>query len=445
MAQYKLALISPGREGSVVSGRWKWLFNFYRLTLPVLAALTDQEKYQIEAFDECVDSRIPLTGFDLVAMSVMTPYAPRAYDLARQFQAQGAKVILGGPHVMLLPDEAEKHADAIAIGDAELIWPQILDDFEHERLQSRYVAGVMDISANRQRILPNRSVLRTKSLMVFSTAETSRGCPHNCEHCVIAAIYRGVHRHHPIETIEEDFASIPGRNIFVVDDNLAGSSQGSRKRTKEILRAITPLNKRWFSQATIQFADDPELLELAARSGCAGVYIGLESILEASLRETRKVWSRPNAFAERLKRIRDHGIFVEVGLMFGFDNDSPDVFEQTAEFVHQTGIESPNAHLLTPYPGTRLFQRLEREGRILTRDWSLYNTGHVVFQPTQMTPDQLRTGYEWWYRQVFSPIRICQRVWQSNFRGYSLLINILKAAEVHRQFGWRSQPSRKQL
>lgn len=433
MTQYNLALLSPGREGSVISGWWKGVINFYRLALPLLAALTDREKYRITAFDECVDRQILNDDFDLVAMSVMTPYAPRAYELAKKFQSRGSKVILGGNHPTLLPDEAEQYADAVAIGDAELTWPQIIQDFERKQLKRRYNADRLNIGLN-ERILPDRSVLRQKSLMVFSTAETSRGCPYTCDHCSVSAFYTG-YRQHPLDTIIEDLAKVPGRYIFFVDDNFIGSSKLHRERIKEVLRAITPLRKRWFSQVTIQFADDPELLELAIRSGCAGVYIGFESVAIDSLREIHKGWSRPDSFSERIKRIRDRGIAIEAGLMFGFDNDTPDIFERAAEFVHQTGIESPNAHILTPYPGTPLYRRLETEGRIFSHDWSLYNTGHVVFRPAKMTTDELQAGYEWWYREVFSLPQMFRRIWRSNLRPYSLLTNTAKAIEIHRQFG----------
>jgi radical SAM superfamily enzyme YgiQ (UPF0313 family) len=432
MARYRLALVSPGKEGSVVSGSWKYLVSFYRLTLPLLAAYVDPNKYDVHIIEESVDRIVPDDNFDLVAMSVMTPYAPRAYELAREYRARGAKVVLGGVHPSLLPEEAAQHADAIVIGEAETTWPRVLDDFEGGVLEQRYesVRRNDDI-----RLLPDRDALKGKSLMTFGTVETSRGCPKSCSHCaIIASRYGAKYEPFDVDSVLRDIVRIRGKNIFFVDDNFFGTNRLHRGRILQLMNHMEPLRKRWFCQATIEVADDTELLEAAAKAGCAGMYIGFESVFPDSLREIRKNWSRSGRFVEQARRIRDFGIAIEAGFIFGFDNDTPDVFDQTAEFVYRSGVESPNAHILTPYPGTALYKRLGEEGRILTHDWSQYNTGNVVFRPAGMTPDELREGYARWYREVFSPLRTLRRISQSNYKHYSLLMNAAKFVSVHRKF-----------
>lgn len=432
MKKHRLALISPGKEGSVVSGRWKGIVNFYRLTLPLLAGLTPKDRYDISVYDECVDV-VPLSeDFDIVAMSVMTAYAPRAYELARHFRASGATVVMGGHHPTLLSNEVAGHADVVAVGDAEPIWQSILHDFESGRLKKVYRSEEVGLNSEFRKY-PDREVVQNKSMLVFNTVETSRGCPYRCEYCTIASFYNAGYKKYHIESVVSDIEGTSGEYIFFVDDNIIGGNTIDRNRTKELLRAIIPLRKKWFCQATVNFADDEELLSLATLAGCVGVYLGLESVSTDSLNEVKKSWNKPDSYVERIKKIRSHGIAIEAGLIFGFDHDDRDVFDRTAEFITKTGIESPNAHLLTPYPGTPLFARLYREDRILTYDWSLYNTGNVVFKPLKMTPDELFEGYVKWYQEIFSIRTILSRLRTANFPYYTALIALAKGLEVRRK------------
>ncbi len=434
MRKYNLAIISPGNEGSVVSGSWKNWITFYRLTIPLLAAYVDRDIFNLSVFDESVGEHIPLDGFDLVAMSVMTPYAPRAYSLSKEFRSRGAKVVLGGAHPSLLPQEALLHADAIAVGEGEITWPKILDDFRRGKMEGVY--NSTSFSEVEKRVLPDRSVFRGKSLMTFGTVETSRGCPKRCAHCAVVATQgRHGYRVFDIDSILEDLGNIKGDYLFLVDDNPFGFSAEHEERVLFFLKQLKTLNKKWFCQATIEIGGRKKVLQAAAEAGCEGMYIGFESVRRESLQEVGKGWNRPNAFYENVRRIReDFGISIEGGFMFGFDHDTPDIFEQTAEFVYKSKIESPNAHILTSYPGTPLYERLLHQGRIITQDWSLYNTGNVVFRPKLMSPEELRAGYEMWYREVFSLGKTIKRIASSNFRHYSFLMNTAKALSVYKKF-----------
>jgi len=433
MPKYKIALISPGREGSVVSGQWKGIVNFYRLTLPLLSSMVPKEHFDVFVYDESVDT-VPLDmHFDMVAMSVMTPYANRAYELSEIFKNNGATVVLGGHHPSLMADEAKDHCDVVVKGDAESNWPLLLEDYLADRITEKrvYDNPVTNLNA-KKRLVPDRSVIRDKSLLVFNTVETSRGCPYSCEYCTVAAFYKSSYSQYSVESVINEIRSIKGKFIFFVDDNLLASDPKHRERTISLLKALIPLKKKWFCQATIKIADDSELLRLAQKAGCMAVYLGIESLSKSSLVEVKKAWNRPDSYYERIKKIRDAGIAIEAGIIFGFDNDDRSVFERTADFVLEAKIESPNAHILTPYPGTPLYNRMLAEDRIIIKNWNYYNTGNVVFQPRCMSADELLEGYQSWYRDVFSVNNIVSRLKKANFPYYALLTNMAKGFEVRR-------------
>jgi radical SAM superfamily enzyme YgiQ (UPF0313 family) len=432
----KIALISPGKEGSVVSGRWKGIVNFYRLTLPLLYSMVPKDIFDVDIYDESVDQineSIYSKRYDLVAMSVMTPYADIAYEHAKKFKQYGSTIIMGGHHPTLMHEEVLLHCDAVVIGDAEMNWPRMLSDFIDDKLKSLY-SSANNCYINDKKLIPDRSVLKSKSLMVFSTVETSRGCPYSCEYCTIAGIYKTSYVQYSVDSVVYEISQIKDKFIFFVDDNFFGSRPGDRERTIKLLKALIPLKKKWFCQATIKIADDLEILQLSVKAGCMAVYLGLESISKESLLEVKKTWNRPDSYYERIKRIRDSGIAIEAGIIFGFDNDDESIFDKTTEFVIKTGIESPNAHILTPYPGTPLFVKMEKEKRILTKEWKYYNTGNVVFIPKKMSVEMLANGYQNWYNDVFKVKNIISRMMVANFRYYSLLTNIAKNREIQREY-----------
>jgi radical SAM superfamily enzyme YgiQ (UPF0313 family) len=344
---------------------------------------------------------------DLVAITFHTPSAFHVYEIAAAFRARGIPVALGGPHVTLMPDEAQQHADVIFVGEAETCWPQFLRDFAAGAYASRYGAdlppSLVDAPAARHELFHRHDCTAGR---LFAT----RGCPYGCDFCALAVMYRRKLRKRPIEAVAAEYASFSGKVIIFWDDNLAAD----RDYAKALFRAIAPHHKWWSSQASIHAADDDEFLELAARSGCKQLFIGLESISPASMQEVHKGFNRPEQYTRLIERIHSHGIAVQAGIVFGFDHDTESIFGETLDFLEASGVQNATFNILTPYPGTRLFQRLEAEGRILTRDWRLYNGRQdVVYQPRHMSPETLLEGYRYANRRFYSPGSIARRLSRS--------------------------------
>lgn len=390
------------------SARTRWmrrgrLIRFPQLTMPLVAALTPPH-VRVRHTDEIVEEVRFGGGDDLVGITATTCAAPHAYALADEFRARGVPVVLGGPHPSLLPDEAKAHADAVLVGEAEEAWPRLLRDFERGRLRACYRSAsppsLAGLPPARRDLIAGRAYGRG---VLFAT----RGCPHRCRYCMLAHFYRPGHRCRPVEEVAAEVASIPERAVVFWDDNIAGD----RAHARRLFRAIAPLGKWWTSQATVDLADDPALLEEAARSGCEALFVGLESVNAASLAQTRKAFNQPRRYREAVRRFHQAGIAVHAGIVFGFDHDDPTVFERTVEFLIEAGVDVASIGSLTPFPGTPLFRTLERQRRILTRDWSLYDArSAVVFRPRRMTPDQLQAGVDWATRQFYRLGSIARRL-----------------------------------
>jgi radical SAM superfamily enzyme YgiQ (UPF0313 family) len=359
-------------------------------TAYLLAALVPPE-HEIKITDEYVAPADPEgDDSDLVGITFVTGFARRAYDLARRFRAGGAKVVLGGPHVTLLPGEAARHADAIVLGEADETFPALLRDAAAGRLQRVYRAA----SPPRPERIPRsrHDLVRRDKFYMSRTLQASRGCPFKCDYCTLPGFYGAGYRPRPvrdvvaeIEALDYGLGSPP---IVFWDDNIVGNHRWA----KELFRALVPLKVRWLAQSTITIADDPELARLAGESGCVGVYCGLESFSEASLGGVRKSWNRVRDYKRKLEVLHDAGISVTAGIVFGFDDDTPDVFDISVEAADDIALDAAAVGVLIPYPGTPVYERMSREGRILTRDWSLYDGEHVVIRPRGMTPEQLDEG-----------------------------------------------------
>lgn len=355
---------------------------------------------EAEAIDWNVDA-------DVVAITFHTPSAYHAYEIAARFRAQGICVIMGGPHVTLMPEECSQHADVIFIAEAEGLWEEFLQSFETGSYQKIYrqtsAPSLINLPMARKDLFHRRD---HASGVLFAT----RGCPSECDFCTIAVMYPHKFRKRPVAEVAAEYASFKGKVIIFWDDNIAGDM----RYAKDLFRAITPHRKWWSSQATLQAGRDDEFLETAAMSGCKQLFLGLESISQQSMAEVNKRFNRVDEYLQIIERIHSHGIAVQIGIVFGFDHDTPEIFQTTIDFLEQAGVQNATFNILTPYPGTPLFRRMESEGRILTRDWRKYNGRRdVVYQPRRMSVEELLSGFRYANQRFYSITSIRQRLSRS--------------------------------
>jgi radical SAM superfamily enzyme YgiQ (UPF0313 family) len=341
---------------------------------------------------------------EVVGITVHLTFAERAYELARWFRERGAVVVLGGLHVLSCPDEVASHADAIAIGEGVQTWPRILRDVEAGRLQPAYRGSYK--TPYRDDPAPRRSLLDRDSFLTTTSVIATRGCHNRCGFCYLAT--DGLHMPYHVRDPEQVAAEIraDGQPYAVFIDNNLGSRPDY---LRQLCRALEPLEIIWSAAVTIDVSDDPSLVRAMALAGCTGVFIGLETLSDANLDAANKKTPRVADYARRVALFHDHGIQVNGSFVFGFDEDGPDVFERTVEWIEEQPLECATFHILTPYPGTPLFRQMESEGRIRHRDWSRYDTAHAVFEPKRMSVEQLEEGYAWCYRRLFSHRSIWRR------------------------------------
>jgi radical SAM superfamily enzyme YgiQ (UPF0313 family) len=402
----KVVLVSP--KGPLYrhrGGIWKKSLRYQPLTLTTLASLIPQEiPIELQLFDEGI-ADVPLdVDADLIGLTVLTGTAIRAYELADHFRKRRIKVVLGGPHVTLIPDDAQPHADAIVTGYAEDSWPQLLRDFANGQLQSRYsqLPG-LDLAG---RPFPRRDLLPSHRFLTNNVFEATRGCVHSCDFCVVPAAWGRKPFQKPVEDVVADIRQHGARKLIFVDLNLVAD----RGYAMRLFTALIPLKLQWYGLATVLLADDLELLELAARSGCKGLLMGLESISPQNLRESRKGFNSPEKFVGVVERLHEHGIALQGCFVFGLDHDEPDVLLKTAKFAVQAKIDLPRFAIVTPFPNTALYKRLLAEDRILTKNWELYDGQHVVFRPAKMSIQELQQGTETAWKHAYSFSSIAKRI-----------------------------------
>jgi radical SAM superfamily enzyme YgiQ (UPF0313 family) len=296
------------------------------------------------------------------------------------------------------------HADAVVVGPAEGLWGQVLRDAQRGFLQTIYRDRRPDVAAQP---VPRWELLRGKNYLYTNTLVTSRGCPWQCKFCYSSGsrFARG-HRMKPVENVLAELASLGTRHVMFVDDNFIGSPA----RAAALVEAIRPLGLTWHTAVSADIGDRDDLLDAMAAAGCRSLFIGFESINEANLASCRKRQNRVADYDRTIEKIHRRGIMVNASLAFGFDEDTSDVFEDTLAWLIARKIETMTAHILTPYPGTSLYERLDREGRIIDRDLSHYNTSHVVFRPARMSAGELGEGWRWMYRQFYSWRGIVERM-----------------------------------
>ena len=380
-------------------------FKFPLLATSLLAGLT-ASRHDIQILDESLTEIDFDQEADLVAITAMTPLAPRGYEIADQFRRQDKKVVIGGIHASWLPEEAKAHADSVVVGEADEIWPRILEDVEKGELLPFYrQQEKTDLS---RLPVPRRDLFPRKGYLFHNLVQTTRGCPFDCEFCSVTALHGKSYRVRPVDEVEKEIQSLERAMayIFFVDDNLVGNIAHARK----LLEMLSHHRLRWISQGPIHIAEDQELVASMASAGCHGLFIGFESLREENLTVMGKRINRVAGYEEGIRRLHDAGIGVYASFVFGYDYDDLSVFDEFLEFAHRNRIDGAFLPILTPFPGTRIHQRLKQEGRLLTEDWSKYDMATVVFQPKRMTVDQLQEGFWKVNRSFYSPSSILKRV-----------------------------------
>lgn len=341
---------------------------------------------------------------EVVGITVHLTFARRAYALAAWYRRLGARVILGGLHVLSCPEEAAPHADALAVGEGVQLWPRILSDVDQGKLQAIYRGDYHQ--PYRADPAPRRDLLPHGHFLTIASLIATRGCHNRCGFCYLATDgLQMPYQVRDVEQIVEEFQNAAQPYGVFIDNNL-----GSRPAyLRRLCQGLRRLEKIWSAAVSIDVTDDPSLVREMALAGCTGVFVGFESLDDDNLAEARKRTPRTADYARRVAIFHDNGIQVNGSFVLGFDHDRPDVFAKTAAWIEENRLECATFHILTPYPGTPLFRQLEAEGRLLHKDWTLYDTGHVVFRPRHMTPDELAEGYAWCYRRLFSHRSIWRR------------------------------------
>lgn len=413
----RIHLISPthyNRDGSLHKTTRYWTSG---LTLPYLKALTPAV-HEVSMVDELFYDVDLETECDLVGITAMGPQIRRAYDLADEFRRRGRRVVLGGTWVSLTPYESLEHADAVVVGEAEDVWPQLLADFCEGLNRRIYQAegwhSLVDLPRVDYTSLPLLKYEAFKTSWLYRMyfhwpVVFSRGCPHPCEYCAVQTYYRRSFRTRPVADVIDELKTIKalGANrILFLDDNPIARPEAA----KELFRAMIPLQLKWASQSTINIARDPELLDLAARSGCVSLSIGLESINEDSLDSVGKGFNLPKRFNRDLAAIRSKGIQVIALLMVGLDGDDVGTFQRSLQFLIDNKVSFLKLFTPCPYPGTKYYDDMQRAGRITTNDWGHYDYGSSLVRPLHMTDDEMMGGFKEVYEGFYSVPAIAKRL-----------------------------------
>ncbi len=402
----KIILLSP--KGPLYrhrGGIFKKNLRYAPLTLTTLAALVPPELHaEVEILDEGIEEvNIDRVEADLVGITSTTGNSIRAYELADRLRARGIPVVMGGPHATLVPEDAQPHVDCVVVGYAEDTWPELLRDFLAGQMKPRYVMSPNISLANRP--FPKRELIKKHGYITTHVFESQRSCIHSCDFCVAPSAWGNRPFYKPVEDVIADIRQHYNKRILFIDLNLINDKEYASK----LFEALIPLRVDWFGLTTTLIYHDEHLLDLAARSGCSGLLIGFESISKENQKTVRKGFNTPDEYRAIVEALHWRNITLMACFTFGLDNDTPDVFMDTARFAVQANIDLPRYAIVTPFPGTSLFRRLESEERILTKNWELYDAQHVVFQPKQMTVQELYAGHERAWKYTYSATNMFKR------------------------------------
>lgn len=420
----KILLISPA------SGNWKGIgkhklfngktFRFSMLSLLSVAAITPNN-YKVKIIDEQTELIPENEDFDLVGITVMTATAPRVYELCKYFHERKIPVVLGGFHPTLIPEEAEMYADSVVVGPAYGAWQSLLKDFEAGKLKKRYTgsaeAGIPDK-------LP-RHLLNKANYITGNATFATIGCTNLCHFCSISAFHGGRRYQRSVNSVVEEIRSFKEKFFMLVDDNLTQN----REYVIELLKVLSPLKKKWFTQASIEIYKDEELLGYMKEAGCVGLFIGLETFSVSALGNQEKNINTPLKYKEAIDKIHQYGIFIESGIIFGFDTDNITVFRETLRTIEELKVDAVQVSILTPLPGTQLYS--DMQNRIIDRNWAYYDYKYAVFNPKNMSREELQAGSQWVRRSFYKPRNVIKRFFRWLFMPdgwknliYPLILNI---------------------
>ncbi|WP_298434124.1 radical SAM protein [Geobacter sp.] len=417
----RLLIIQPTTtfgDGTSYRTKRRWIMG---LTLPYLAALTPRG-VEVELLDDRYMKIDYGRSYDLVALTTTIATAARAYAIAAEFRRRGVPVVMGGFHASLLPEECLEHCDVVVEGEAEYVWPELVEDCLARRMKRRYKADRFHDLKNLP--LPRWELLdRKKYFVPFLPLMTTRGCPFNCTFCEVPVVYGTRYRHRPIGEVVEDIKRIPTRKIQIVDDNIAGS----REYARELFKAMIPLHVRWSCLWTINTSRDTELLDLAVKAGVYHVNIGIESISQASLGSINKRQNTVKEYRELLRELERRGIFYSLNFLFGLDEDTPEIFGETMAFLDT--IKAPMAffNTVTPREGTLMRQQLQDEGRIINPMADRYLGMQCLFKPKNMSAEEVEEGVWDCFRKFYSIPAILRRFFAppNSYLGQGLPSNLI--------------------
>ena len=401
----KIRLIDPAPKDNILMQTAKDIKSYWfaRLSLTTIAALTPPG-IEVAITDENVEAIDFDEEVDLVGLTAMTMHAIRAYEIADRFRERGVPVVMGGLHASSLPQEAKRHVDAVVIGEAEGIWEELLHDFRNSQLKPFYKRN--QFCSFKGQPYPRLDLLKKQHYWTINCVQATRGCPFSCDFCSVAQFFGDTYRYRPVDEVIEEITSLPPGYFTFVDDNIMGKPSYA----KELFQKLTPLKRTWESQGSLTMAKDPSLLKMAVDSGCYALFVGIETLSQDNLSSMNKSINHVSQYEDAIKKIHDHGIMVVGSFIFGFDHDDDAVFERTVRFCEKNKIDLPVFFILTPVPGTRLYKRMEEDGRILHKDWSKYTGSNVVFKPKLISEETLFNGYSWAFQEAYSYSSMAKRM-----------------------------------
>ncbi|WP_404383673.1 B12-binding domain-containing radical SAM protein [Caenispirillum salinarum] len=371
--------------------------------LLAVAACIPQDRYEVVLTDENIEDIDFDLDCDMVGISAMTSYVNRGYQIADRFRARGIPVIMGGVHPSFMPKEALSHADAVCIGEAELVMPRILDDLEKGDLRGTYRSDKLCPMEGMP--MPRYDLVKGHRYVNKTFVQTSRGCHQACTFCAEPLMNGLKFRYRPIPEVIHEMETCGQRTVSINDADFFGT----RERPKELMKALRGRGIKWQAGVTSKLAGDDEMLELAAESGCTMMSIGFESISRDTLKSVHKSVNRPDDYVRLVEKIHSHGIMVFGLFMFGFDTDDADVFDETAQFNIDAGFDMTAYSVLTPYPGTLTWYEMKRAGRLVSHDWTKYDQAHIVYTPERMEAETLRDGHRRAFRTFYSGSSMAKR------------------------------------